>query len=995
MVLCLCAGCSETTEATSESRRLPKAGVPQSKSAFSQTTLSPTKQAKRALRNNDLQMAQELVGRAVVVSPDDPETLRLAAEIAFASGDQDDGLQWMIEVARLDDFSDEPLLQDCVTRLLSKGRLFESIDFLEQAVEEQPNQSETRRNLVVFLVNAEQHLRARHHMRVLIRQRAFDKSTLFWLATQEQRDISPAMMNSFAKQNPDDRRLDVAKLRVLFDNGQWDQFETVSAQILSSSPRFLPAQLLLGQFLVQRRRFDQLAAWTASLSKKDAEEHWQYWEIVGDWATNRKDYPAAARAYFEASQRDRTVGSLFTKLARSLKSCITNSVPSDAITIASERGELINRFLQEKERYHKLRRRSCASIAEMANTLAQLGRLWEAEAWTAIGLSEPDQDVGAVKLARKRILGKLAVDTPWQLEAGLSIFAEDLERLPLPKLDTLAQSESQPDQVAEKIIPSAAPLLVDVAKQHGLSAAAEAPVTVAGGIIPLYAQLGHGGATVDFDHDGWPDLYIASCGEQPMSSEDGQGRLFRNVEGQFVDLADGCGIHERGFAQGVAAGDINEDGFTDLVLLHYGADQVFLNNGDGTYTERPNWFQYAENSWSTSGAIADIDLDGICDFICLKYCTAKDPISRRCTAPPTNAIEYCVPTDFDAEPDQFFRGGPEGKWTNANESWGIAPANPGRGLGVVVGQLDNAPGMDIYISNDMTSNHYWSAAEGKPFQVRDTATVRGIALDGRSRPQASMGIAVDDFDTDGDFDLFVTNFEAEHNTLYQQTQPGIWTDQSQVMGTVEGSMNRLGFGTTAVDFDNDSQLELVITNGHVHHNAATGYAQIPEVLRRSATGKYETIPADQLTQYFRERHVGRALWSLDFDRDHLLDLAVTHQGESPVLLHNQTDGANTNHWLRIKMVGTTSSRDAVGSVVSISLGDMRRTAMVTAGDGFFCSSEKTLHFGLGNLLERTEAQISVAWPDGNRQAYHAEIDQEILLIEGNDEVFISGDLQSP
>lgn len=675
-----------------------------------------------------------------------------------------------------------------------------------------------------------------------------------------------------------------------------------------------------------------------------------------------------------------------------------DSIPVDAVEIASRRGELLNRFLQEKERFHKLQRTSNAAIAEMATTLEELGRLWEAEAWTAVGLAEPDADVAALKRVRERIVGRLNKNTPWQLEESHPYVSFDLSFLPLPQQKLLAGS----DRVAldhsgvdnrvhngggRTIVPSVMPKLVEQSTQRGLVDAPSKPVTVGEGIVPLYSQLGFGGATLDFDSDGWPDIYLASCGKEPMSDEAGRGHLYRNLGGRFVDVGNVVGIDDRGFAQGVAAGDINEDGFTDLVLLNYGFDQVFINNGDGTYAERVGWFSQLEQSWSTSGAIADIDLDGISDFVCLKYCTAGDPLRKRCTVPPSGAIDYCAPTNFAAEVDRFYRGQSDGLWVDANELWNAVPVNPGRGLGVVVGQLDREPGVDVFITNDMTSNHYWCVDQPTPFALQETAVIRGLALDERSRPQASMGVAVGDFDIDGDTDFLITNFEYEHNTLYDQQRSGFWKDKSRASGIVDSSVLPLGFGAQAVDLDNDSQLEVVVANGHVHHNAESGYAQLPQILRRSERGEYEPWEPAKLAGYFGARHVGRALWSLDFDRDHLVDLVVTHQSESTALIHNQTSGVAANAWLRIRLVGTNAARDAVGSVVSVSCGDKELTKAVVAGDGFFCSSEDTLHFGLGNAGS-ADATINVSWPDGSSQSYRASVNQECLIIEGESEVFV-------
>jgi tetratricopeptide (TPR) repeat protein len=959
--------------------------------------IPPIDAARQAFLRQDLSTAQEQIRQALIASPQDVESLQLAAEIANAKGDHQAAIGWMIEVARQGDFADASLLQQCVMQLLTNGMLFETIELLEEVVQKQPKESEIRRNLLQFLINAEQHDRAQFHGRVLIQQRAFDKTMLFLMATYEQRDLPPNTLNELFLLNPSDNKLQIAKLRVLFDNGQWDQFKILADQILASSPNFVPAQLLLGQYYVQTDQFERLGDWRRSVSPA-AEQHWQYWAVLGDWAMNANNYPQAARAYFEASRRDPAIASVATKLAQSLQLCtgpdFDDAKLSTASQAASERGELLARFLQEKERYRKLQRRSNAAIAQMARTLEKLGRLWEAEAWTAVGLVEPDEAIDELNRVRKRIIDKLRNDTPWQLEEAHPFLSLDLTFLPLP----LDGSEGE-DPTAETIasarrtdfVPSALPKLVNQSEKRGLVDHPRAPTTVGDGVIPLFSQLGFGGAALDFDCDGWTDIYVASCGQEPMSLEEGSGRLFRNVAGQFDDCGDVATIHDVGFAQGVATGDINEDGFDDLVLLNYGFDQVFVNNGDGTFSEKKNWIRDGQHSWSTSGAIADIDLDGISDFVCLKYCKPDEPLITRCTIPGSSTIDYCVPTHFAADLDVFYRGQASGSWVNANQRWNATPTSPGRGLGLVVGQLDNLPGTDVFVANDMTSNHFWSAEKHESFAVQETATVRGLALDERSRPQASMGVAAGDFDTDGDVDFFVTNFEFEHNTLYEQQHLGVWKDISRKSRLIQSSFQRLGFGAQAIDLDNDSQLELVVANGHVHHDAESGYAQHPQILRRAARGGFEPLKPSDFTGYFSNRHVGRALWCLDFDRDRLVDLVATHQREPTALLHNQTPGAENNHWIRVSLVGTNSARDAIGSVVSVSYGGKRATQPVVAGDGFFCSSEDALHFGLGASSSDDgfeNVQIDVRWPEGKTQMFQTTFDQECLIIEGDPEVFV-------
>lgn len=960
---------------------------------FADSSLTAFEAAKLAAEEKRWSDAKSLIRDALIEDASNPGVLQLAASITNADGDQNTAIDYIAEASIADGFRDEQLVGRAVIGFVSIGKIYEAIEFLEQVVEAFPNRSLARRQLFDFLVNVEETDRAIPHGRRLVRERQFNRVLLFSLSTHEKRDMETDSMALLSQRNPSDQRLRIAGIQSRFDLGKWDELEEELDAVLKQHSDSIAAQLLLGRYYVANNQIDQLASWSKRLSPA-VSERWQYWDIVGDWSFDRQEYPQAARAYWESTRRNLDVGEVFGKLTKTLGILSSRGEPvgEGVIDAVQKRAQLLGRFTHEKDRFYKTGNQSGAIAGSIAESLAALGRYWEAEAWAAIAMTITisDDEMQTVKSIREQILKRLRTAPPWQVAEGHPAVELDLSQFPAPKTERLAsKSVSAP---LNAFRPSVTPALEDQAVARGIVDSTQQNLEPSNEAIPLFAQMESGGCSIDFDRDGWPDLYIAESGGTPGQADSKANQLLRNRNGQFDEVTMLAGVADSGFAQGVTFGDVNEDGFSDLVVLNYGTNRLFINNGDGTYSENKRWIKDAESSWSTSGAIADIDGDGLSDFVCLKYCTPLDPLQRTCSVPGTEMIEYCTPTDFEADADQFFRGQPEGSWMNVDESWNAVPTNPGRGLGVVVGEFDNAPGIDVYVSNDMTSNHFWSVGSQQPFSIQESGTIRGLALDGRSRPQASMGIAVADFDTDDDIDLLVTNFEAEHNTLYDQVYPGYWEDKSRVAGVLESSFAALGFGAQAVDFDNDSQLELIVTNGHVHHNATSGYEQQPQVLRRVESGEFEVIASAKLSQYFRDRHVGRALVSLDIDRDHLMDLVVTHQSESTALLHNETADTQNNHWLRVTLVGKDSARDAIGSTVTVSCGETRRMATVLSGHGFFCSSEDALHFGFGSSTGRakrnTDVQIDIRWPGGSTQTYHANLDQECLIVEGQEDVYV-------
>ncbi|QEF97066.1 FG-GAP repeat protein [Stieleria maiorica] len=942
--------------------------------------------AKRAMAGGDLAAAEKLVRAAMLRAPDDVATLRLAAEIAFADGRPSDTAALVAEAAVANGFADEQLVQNAVLAYVGTGQLFELIELLDQVVAAFPQRHDTRRLLFDFLVNAEDHYRAAPHGRILVRQRQFDRVLLFSLATIEQRNMETNSMVELQKRNPDDPRLRIAEVRSKVDRGQWDGVEATLLQILRHSPGYPPAQILLGQYLVYSHQSDRIAQWIDCVTEA-TKDRWQYWALLGDVARQRGNEQQAARAYLESVRKNPDIGEVLAKLARTLERLRREDESVDAAMIAAinHRAELLSRFSQEKERLYKLGNRSGAIMAQMSRTLVQLGRLWEAEAWTAYAMTIPDDDIAAVRATRRSIVKQLTADTSWQRELDPLLATLDLSDYPMPDTDLIASSKSNP---AEALIrPSVKPVLRDETDRLGLAIDDDARRNrhTSDG-VPLYAQMESGGCAIDYDLDGWSDLYVAAAGGTPGETDSANNSMFRNLGGRYANVTAGTDTNDTGFAQGVTFGDVNEDGFPDLVVLNYGPDRIFINNADGTFTPREDWFSSDRQSpWSTSGAIADLNNDGISDFVCLKYCAGMEPATVACQKE-DGTVSLCLPTKFAADRDAFFRGRPGGGFEEVTDRWAATPVQPGRGLGLVIGDLDATGGMDVFVANDMTHNHYWTFNDQG--ELDESATLRGLAVDARFRPQACMGIATADLDADGDVDFFVTNFEQEHNTFYEQTEHGIWADQTTPWGLRQVSYSQLGFGTQAVDFDNDSNLELAITNGHVYQDAEppSSYAQQMQVLHRVSHDLFEAFEFDTSDGYVADDHVGRAMWTFDADRDGRMDLAITHQREPFKVLMNRTP---TEHpWVRFRLVGVEGARDAVGASITVQTEHLTRFAPVVAGDGFYCANERVTHFGLGPDHRRGDPiSVSVRWPDGTEDAYQVGENRTWLIVQGDDQAF--------
>jgi hypothetical protein len=345
----------------------------------------------------------------------------------------------------------------------------------------------------------------------------------------------------------------------------------------------------------------------------------------------------------------------------------------------------------------------------------------------------------------------------------------------------------------------------------------------------------------------------------------------------------------------------------------------------------------------------------------------------------------CYPLKFPAEADQFFVGTGDGRLQDATAQW-IAKASNGRGLGILAGAFDGSR-LGVFVANDMSRNSYYSRANSDSMRLEENATIRGVAVDGRSLAQASMGIASSDFDQDGDLDLYVTGFGAEYNIYYEQVAPGLWRDETRKLDLVQPTLALVGFGTEAIDLDSDGIDEIIVTNGHIgemRDPESLPYEQPLQLFRRGSTGRFELLDDDSWGDYFRTPHVGRALWTADVNRDGRNDIMISHNDEQIRLLINR--GNDRNHRIGLKLVGTHCSRDAVGAVVRFQIDGRSRTLWALAGDGYMCSNERILHAGLGES-DRVE-NVTVTWQDGTiDQVGSLDADSEYIIVQGKNNAY--------
>jgi hypothetical protein len=508
---------------------------------------------------------------------------------------------------------------------------------------------------------------------------------------------------------------------------------------------------------------------------------------------------------------------------------------------------------------------------------------------------------------------------------------------------------------------------------NGPSPARQLPETMSGGV-----------ALLDYDVDGWLDVYCVQGGAFPPDPQalHAGDRLFRNRrDGTFEDASASTGIAAmaRGYGHGVAVGDYDNDGYPDLFVTRWRGYALYHNRGDGTFedvTARAGLG--GDRDWPTSAAWADLDSDGDLDLYVCHYLVwdAEHPTPCRSSKGATT-LAYCSPRDFDACPDHLFRND-AGRFVDVTAQSGIVDRE-GRGLGVVAADLDGDRRVDLYVANDTTANYFFRNRGG--WQFEEVGLPAGVACSAGGGYQAGMGIACGDLDGDGLPDLAVTNFYGESTTFYRNLGSGLFADDTAAVGLAAPSRFLLGFGTAFIDVDNDGRLDLATANGHVNdYRPATAYAMPAQLFRGGAEGRLVDATGTAGAAWSVPR-VGRGLAAGDVDNDGRLDLLIVSQGAPLAYLHNRTEGG---HWVTLRLEGRATNRDAVGARVVVESGGRRQVAWRIGGGSYLSASDPRLHFGLGTA-GRVDA-VEVTWPSGRVDRYrNLPVDTGYWLREGDSE----------
>jgi len=531
--------------------------------------------------------------------------------------------------------------------------------------------------------------------------------------------------------------------------------------------------------------------------------------------------------------------------------------------------------------------------------------------------------------------------------------------------------------------------LTDVAPAAGLTS----PVIYGG--LDRWAYIveatGCGIAFLDYDNDGWLDIFVLSGTRWEGAPAGTTNRLYRNNrDGTFTDVTARAGLTRTGWASGVTVADYNNDGFEDIFITYWGHNVLYRNNGDGTFTDvtREAGLWSDEIRWGTGCSFLDYDRDGHLDLFVSRY-LKFDPkaIPPAGAAPGCNfkgAPVSCGPVGLPPDTQSLYHNNGDGTFTEVSRQAGILSSEQAYGLTVAAADFDGDGWPDIYIACDSTPSLLYLNNHDGTFT--ESGMRMGVALSDDGQEQGGMGLGIGDFNLDGRLDILKTHFAEDTAALFVNDGPRGFTDVT-VRAGLAVETRYVSWGAGIVDLDNDGLPDIFWVTGHISPDVdrkVRGFPhRTPRVLFRNlGNGRFEEL-FDETGSGVREPHCSRGCAFGDFDNDGDVDIAIVNMNEPPSLLRNDVSGGN--RWIKFKLNGMKSNRSAVGARVTVTYGGRRQVQEVMAQAGFLSVNDKRLHFGLGKV---DRVDVEVLWPSGLSQQFHGVAANRLITIDEGKDVLL-------
>jgi hypothetical protein len=502
----------------------------------------------------------------------------------------------------------------------------------------------------------------------------------------------------------------------------------------------------------------------------------------------------------------------------------------------------------------------------------------------------------------------------------------------------------------------------------------------------LPETMGAAVALFDYDNDGRLDIFFVNGaplndptpkGTVPQKSEPKYwNRLFhQKADGTFEDVTEKSGLQGAGYGMGVAVSDYDNDGYEDLYVTALGGNKLYHNNGDGTFTDVTEKAGVAASGWSTSAAWVDLDNDGLLDLVVLRY-LQWDFEDIWCGEHKEGFRSYCHPDIFQPIAPLVFHNDGNGHFSEVSQKIGLS--KPGKGLGIALADYDRDGNIDIFVANDsMVQFLYHNKGDGR---FEEVGLVSQVAVDGDGRTYAGMGVDFADYNNDGWPDLLITDLANQRYALYQNNGDSSFTYSSFSTGLGRITMLHSGWGARFFDFDNDGWKDVIVAQGHDLDTVELNYPNLryrePMLLLRNTGIGFADVSSES-GAIFRQAWLGRGLAIGDIDNDGRVDVVVATNNGPAYVLHNETP--NQNHWLTLKLVGHKSNRDAIGAEVKLITSQDQQFATVSTAGSYLSSSDKRVHFGLG--AASMAQTVEIRWPSGMLQKLTAIPADQILQVD--------------
>ena len=493
---------------------------------------------------------------------------------------------------------------------------------------------------------------------------------------------------------------------------------------------------------------------------------------------------------------------------------------------------------------------------------------------------------------------------------------------------------------------------------------------------------GAGCAFLDYDNDGWMDIYLVNSGKCDFYNPPHPLRnalYHNNRDGTFTDITEKAGVAGGGYGMGVAVGDYDGDGFPDLYVTQYERSILYHNNGDGTFTDVTEKAGVSAPGWSTSGVWFDYDNDGRLDLFVCQFCEFNKTLS--CGVDNDGTHHYCIPRIFKPRPSWLFHNNGDGTFTDVSRESGIAE-HLGKAWGVVATDVNNDGRMDLFVTNDTVANFLFMNRGGR---FEEAGLPADVAYSAEGRARSGMGVDSADFNQDGWMDLFVANIDQEIFSLYRNNRDGTFDDVAMPMGIGMATRWMSGWGLKFFDYDNDGDLDLILSNGFPDDMVEALSHRVtykePLLLFQNQGNVFKNV-SQQSGPVFAKSFAARGLAIGDFNNDGALDVLISNNDGPPLLLRNHA--GNQNHWLGLRLVGRKSNPDAIGARITYQAGDLKRARMKTGGGSFLSSHDPRVVLGLGKRSKVDWLEIKWPQPGGTVERLTTlPVDRYITIVEGS------------